>query len=197
MANDPFSRRAVFLDRDGVIAPDTDGVALEPYPEAGRAISSLNESGWLVVVVTNQPAVAWGRLTELDVSAQHDELARRITEQGGRIDGFFFCPHHPQGTLPAYRCPCDCRKPRPGLLIRARDALHIELTASGMVGDRMTDIEAGVRAGCALTILVESGRHAQARIITEDPPLGIEPDARVGDIRRAVNVVLQRRPVAR
>jgi histidinol phosphatase-like enzyme len=63
-----------------VIAPDTDGGVLEPYPETGRAIASLNEAGWLVVVVTNQPAVAWGRLSELDVSAQHEELAGRISE---------------------------------------------------------------------------------------------------------------------
>ena len=197
MASDPPSRPAVFLDRDGVIAPDTDGGVLEPYPETGRAIASLNEAGWLVVVVTNQPAVAWGRLSEPDVSAQHEELAGRISEQGAHIDGFFFCPHHPQATLPAYRRLCDCRKPRPGLLIRARDALGVDLAASVMVGDRMTDIEAGVRAGCSLTVLVESGMHTQTRIVTEEPPLMIEPDARVGDIQGAVTVVLQRRGAVR
>jgi ribonucleotide monophosphatase NagD (HAD superfamily) len=83
------------------------------------------------------------------------------------------------------------------LLIQARDALGVELATSVMVGDRMTDIEAGVRAGCALTVLVESGMHTQTRILTEDPPLGIEPDARVGGIQSAVAVVLQHRAAAR
>jgi D-glycero-D-manno-heptose 1,7-bisphosphate phosphatase len=197
MASDPPSRPAVFLDRDGVITPDTGGGPIEPYPEAGRAVGLLNEAGWLVVVVTNQPAVAWGRLSELDVSVQHDELARQIGKQGGRIDGFFFCPHHPRATVPEYRCICDCRKPRPGLLTRARDILGVELAASVMIGDRMTDVEAGARAGCAMTILVESGMHTQARIVTQDPPLDIEPDARVGDLKSAVTLVLARRATVR
>ena len=187
-----LNARAVFLDRDGVIAPDTNGGALEPYPAAGHAITLLHEAGWLVVVVTNQPAVASGRLSELDVSAQHDRLAQTLAEQGGHIDGFFFCPHHPQAALPEYRRDCECRKPRSGLLLRARNALGIDLAASVMIGDRMTDIEAGARAGCVSRILVESGMHTKSRIVTADPPLGIEPDARAGDLEGAVALVLRR-----
>ena len=152
------------MDRDGVIAPDTDGGALEPYPAAGHAIALLHEAGWLVVVVTNQPAVASGRLSELDVSAQHDRLAQTLAEQGGHIDGFFFCPHHPQAALPEYRRDCECRKPRSGLLRPARNALGIDLAASVMIGDRMTDIEAGARAGCAAT---DSRRERHAHKVTD------------------------------
>ena len=164
-----------------------------PTRAAGRAIALLHEAGWLVVVVTNQPAVASGRLSELEVSAQHDRLAQTLAEQGGRTDGFFFCPHHPQAALPEYRRDCECRKPRPGLLLRARSALGVDLAASVMIGDRITDIEAGERAGCALTILVETGMHTKSRIVTADPPLGIEPDARAGDLEEAVALVLRHR----
>jgi D-glycero-D-manno-heptose 1,7-bisphosphate phosphatase len=182
------------LDRDGVIAPDTSVGAPAPYRAAAGAIADLNRLGWLVVVVTNQPAVARGLKTVAEVAAENDDLAREIAAQGGRIDAFYFCPHHPAGLLPEYALSCECRKPRPGLLFRARDSLGIDLSHSVMVGDRMTDIEAGARAGCAVTILVETGMHTAGRITTDDPPLDIEPGLRALDIAAAVSSIIERFP---
>jgi D-glycero-D-manno-heptose 1,7-bisphosphate phosphatase len=166
-------RRAVFLDRDGVLIEDK-GLLVDPaemriLPGAFEATRKLSDAGFALVAVTNQPVIARGLATEQVIAEIHVRLAACIeAEGGGSIAGFYFCPHHPNADLPEYRIDCDCRKPRPGLLLEAAADLRLDLRRSVMVGDRMTDVAAGARAGCC-TVLVRTGAHLQPEIQTPDP----------------------------
>lgn len=165
---------AVFLDRDGVLVEDVDLLVradqVRILPGVPEALQALKASGFLLVVVSNQAVVARGLATEEDVLLLERDIERRLEACGGvKPDAFFFCPHHPHATVPAYRVDCTCRKPRPGLLLKASVECGIDLVRSYMVGDRRTDVAAGARAGCR-TILVETGKHAVASIETPDPP---------------------------
>ncbi len=185
-----MNRAAVFLDRDGVIVKDADLLTrveqIEVLPGAAAAIRKLNERGWPAVVVTNQPVVARGLVTEAEVRALQGEIERRLRSEGARLDGFYFCPHHPRATLAAYRLACLCRKPRPGMLLEAARALELDLGASVMVGDRPTDLAAGRRAGCRVTVLIGDGAPT---IESPDPPSAVEatPDHRAADLAAAVS----------
>jgi D-glycero-D-manno-heptose 1,7-bisphosphate phosphatase len=152
-------RRAVFIDRDGTISEEV-GYVNHPsryrvFPFAAEAIKSLNEAGWLAVLVTNQAGVARGYFKEDVIAAVHGLLARELERNGARLDAVYYCPHHPAVGEPPYRADCDCRKPRPGLITRAAAEHDIDLAASWMVGDRYGDVElarnAGVRAALVLT----------------------------------------------
>ena len=188
--------RAVFLDRDGVLMPDTNLLAeprqLQLYSYAPQALADLHFAGFLTVVVTNQTVVARGLATEQMVVAIHDQIQRLSTAAGGgSVDRFYFCPHHPSATLPEYRVQCDCRKPRPGMLYRAATELGIDLASSWMVGDRLTDIAAGRRAGCQ-TILVETGMHLAPPIeVIAGDGGAVAPDCRCADLSGAVETILR------
>ncbi len=173
-------RAAVFLDRDGVLIRDTDYVRtleeVELIPGAADAVRALNDAGFVVVVVTNQSGVARGLFDETLVQQVHELIGNRIQlEAKARIDRFEYCPHHATHGIGEYRLDCACRKPKPGMLLRAATALSIDLTKSWMVGDRRTDLEAGSAAGCK-TILVRTGSPLAQNL--DDPALnlvGIEP----------------------
>lgn len=166
-------QRAVFLDRDGVIVEDR-GLILAPedfhvLPGVAEALTRLHASGFLRIVVSNQAVVARGLLSEPEVQALHAELEARLQAAGvPPLDGFYYCPHHPAATLPAYRVDCSCRKPRPGLLLQAAQDFDLDLAASFMVGDRPTDLQAGVRAGCR-SVWVQTGRHGDRPIESAEP----------------------------
>lgn len=151
-------KKAIFLDRDGTITVDSGFVHkeedLELLPGAAEAIRLANEHRFMVVVVTNQSGVARGYFTEEDVRAFNSHLALALAEQGARIDAFYYCPHHPEASIPTYRKACFCRKPQPGLILQAARELDIDLSQSWVVGDSLRDVEAGKRAGCR-TILLE------------------------------------------
>ena len=158
--------RAVFLDRDGVVVHDRGGATreLQILDGAAEALRLLSQHGYGLVLVTNQPVVARGLIDEAGLDKLHHSLGERLIALGApRFDGIFYCPHHPQASLPRYRMECDCRKPKPGLLLKAASMLAIDLSHSWMVGDRASDIAAGRAAGCQ-TVLVQSGRHL-------DPPI--------------------------
>jgi D-glycero-D-manno-heptose 1,7-bisphosphate phosphatase len=185
-------RPAIFLDRDGVIVEDVDAV-LRPdqlilTPGAAEAVKRASASGRAVVVVTNQPVVARGLVDEAGVRAVHDALDAMLRAQGARVDAFYFCPHHPRATIERYRVACECRKPRPGLLTRAASDLELELGASVMMGDRLSDVTAGARAGCK-TVLVTSGKHLDAPIESPDPS-DATPDFVAADITAAMDWAL-------
>lgn len=163
---------AVFLDRDGVLIEDvhllTRAEQLVVLPGVVEALRGLTTAGYQLFVVSNQPVVARGLVTEAEVETVHAELQRQITAAGGpEMRQFYFCPHHPNATLPHYRVACECRKPRPGMLLRAAREHGVDLRASFAVGDRITDIIAGARAGCR-TVLVETGQHEAASIESPD-----------------------------
>ena len=159
-------RAAVFLDRDGVLIEDRNLLVcaeeMRLLPGVPSALAALKEAGFILIVVSNQAVVARGLISAAGVERLHTELERRLIEAGGpALDGVYFCPHHPEATVEAYRVACDCRKPRPGLLLRAAREHRLKLPSSFMVGDRITDIAAGRRAGCR-TVLIEGPKSRAA-----------------------------------
>ena len=145
------ARRAVFMDRDGTISEEV-GYVNHPsrykvFPFAAEAVRALNEAGWLAVLVTNQAGVARGYFKEELVGEVHKVLVSELERDGALLDAIYYCPHHPTVGEPPYRFDCDCRKPRPGLLLRAARELDLDLSRSWMVGDRYSDTELARRAG--------------------------------------------------
>jgi D-glycero-D-manno-heptose 1,7-bisphosphate phosphatase len=160
-------KRAVFLDRDGVLVRDIDYLTapsqIEILPGVPEALRRLRQAGFELLAVTNQPIVARGMVTETELRAIHDHMQSLLRSSGACLTEVYYCPHHPKATLPEYRVLCDCRKPKPGLLLRAAEERGINLAGSFMVGDRISDVATGAAVGCR-TILVHSGKHL-------DPPI--------------------------
>jgi len=186
---------AIFLDRDGVLIEDvhllTNSGQIQILEGAPQALRSLKEAGFRLIVISNQTVVARGLLTEQEVYAINAQMEHLLEQAGGpRLDGFFFCPHHPNATLPAYRTSCECRKPRPGLLLRAAREHNLNLSASFAVGDRITDIIAGARAGCR-TVLVQTGKHLAPAIETVEPlDRSVHPDYTCANLSEAARWIL-------
>ena len=153
-------RPALFLDRDGTVNVEVHYLSqpeqLELLPTVAKTISAVNALGIAVVIVTNQAGIARGYFPEHRLLAIHERLQRMLAEQNARIDGIYFCPHHPTAGQGRYKAVCDCRKPMPGMLRQAASELGLDLTRSLMVGDRESDLEAGAGAGCQ-TALVTTG----------------------------------------
>jgi D-glycero-D-manno-heptose 1,7-bisphosphate phosphatase len=156
MARDVESRRlrgAAFLDRDGVLNVDHGYVCksrdFEWIAGAREAIRYLNDAGYLVVVVTNQSGIARGYYTEAEFRALHRWIDERLRESEARIDAMYFCPHLPDAVLPVYRKECECRKPRPGLLLQAVRELDIDPASSFLIGDEARDCAAAAAAAVA------------------------------------------------
>ncbi len=179
--------KAVFLDRDGVINQDgrrpNDLRDLSILPGVDRAIKKLNERGYRVVVVTNQAAIAKGLTTPAEVDALHYEILARLAKVGASIDGFYYCPHHPEGTVPEYAGSCNCRKPEVGMIEMAAKNFDIDLTKSFLVGDKTGDILAGKNAGLK-TILVQTGYGGS------DGLFDVTPDLVAENLLGAVNYIL-------
>jgi len=148
------------MDRDGTLIEEMTYLnhfdQVKIYPEALRAVSQINQSGSLAVVVTNQSAVARGLLSENDLEKIHYLINLEFQKYGAHIDAFYYCPHHPEAGNGPYTQICDCRKPKPGMLLRAAHELDIKLKKSYMLGDKLDDVETGHRAGCQ-SILVKTG----------------------------------------
>lgn len=180
--NEPL-RRAVFLDRDGTLIEDVDYLTapaqLRILPGVPAALRQLREAGFLLLVVTNQSAVARGMLSEEELAAIHAELNRRLAAEGAAVDAFYYCPHLPDGVVGRYARACDCRKPAPGLLRRAAQEWGVDAARSYAVGDSARDVEAGRRAGC-YSILVGAADAGGA-------------DARAADLAAAAAIILTRR----
>lgn len=157
-------QRCVFLDRDGTVNQYRglvyEDAALELEPGSAAAIRMLNEKGWLAIVVTNQPVVARGLCQISDVERIHRKLETLLGREGAYLDEICFCPHHPDkgysGENPAYKVPCDCRKPQTGLIDSCTARFHIDLAQSWMIGDTTVDMQTGVNAGLH-TALVQTG----------------------------------------
>ena len=152
--------RAVFLDRDGTINEEVEYLSrldsLLLLPGADRAIKMINESGMKAVVVTNQSGVARGYFDEAFIRKVHRRMDDLLRDGGARIDRFYYCPHHPDEGFGEYRQDCQCRKPKPGMLLRAAEELDLDLSRSYMIGDTMRDVEAAHNAGVR-SILVKTG----------------------------------------
>ena len=160
MSTPSASRRAVFLDRDGTVADEVGYVnhasRLRLLPRSAEAIRRIREAGFLAVVVTNQAGVARDYFEEFVVSEAHARLKALLAEEGTELDGIYYCPHHPKEGKPPYRQDCECRKPRPGMLVQASKDLGIDLARSYMVGDGIVDVGAARAAG-VVPVLVLTG----------------------------------------
>jgi D-glycero-D-manno-heptose 1,7-bisphosphate phosphatase len=157
--------KAVFLDRDGTLVVER-GYITEPdqialIPGTADAIVRLRAAGWKVIVVTNQACIAKGMISEEELTAIHFRMAAMLGAEGAQLDGIYFCPHHPDGSVEEYARDCDCRKPLPGLLEQAAGEHGLDLAASVMVGDTLRDLEAG-RAVGARSVLVLTGKGSPA-----------------------------------
>ncbi|HEX2979017.1 MAG TPA: HAD family hydrolase [Anaerolineaceae bacterium] len=157
--------RAVFIDKDGTLVKNVpynvDPQKVQLVKTAAEAIAKFHGLGYKIIIVTNQSGVARGLFSEEDVETIGKTL-RRIVKMKSQvdIDGFFYCPHHPEGVVSQYAIDCDCRKPRPGMLIRAACEMEVDLAKSWMIGDILDDIEAGNLAGCR-TIMVDCGNETE------------------------------------
>ena len=160
-----MAARAIFLDRDGTInreggyLSETEELSLEPAAAEGLGI--LRQAGFLLVVVSNQSGVARGYFPEDAVRRFNEALSRALEAEGVRIDRYYFCPHYPGGVVPGYSLVCECRKPKPGLLLQAAQEADLALSRSYSVGDAARDLEAGRAAGTK-TVLVLTGYGQQA-----------------------------------
>jgi D-glycero-D-manno-heptose 1,7-bisphosphate phosphatase len=185
------SRPAVFLDRDGTIVREADYLRspeeLRLLPRAADAIRRLNEIGFAVVVATNQSGVARGLLTEDDLAQVHRTLQQRLAKRGARLDHIYFCPHHPTAGRGRYRQECSCRKPAPGMLLRAAEELGLDLSRCFAVGDSPRDLIAGRQAGCR-TVLVRTGYGGRAEAESDDP---LPADYVADDLAAAVEWIVE------
>jgi D,D-heptose 1,7-bisphosphate phosphatase len=184
---------AVFLDRDGTMIEEVGYLdrldRLTLFPWTLDSIRLLNRAGFRVIVVSNQAGVARGYFGEDFVARTHAHLDGLVHASGGEVAGYYYCPHHPDAPVPEYRQACDCRKPAPGLLQRAAREHQLDLGRSFLVGDRWTDIEAGIRAGVR-SVLVRSGYgNAEAA----RPPVGTAAAAMAQTLIDATTWILRQR----
>lgn len=164
-------RPAIFFDRDGTLNEEV-GYAGTPeqfhiFPHAAAAVRSANQAGLAAVLVTNQAGVARGLYSENEVADLHRILSQHLAHANARLDGIYYCPHHPQGTVVGYAGECECRKPRAGMLLQAARELNLDLRASWVIGDRALDVELarGVGAG---SVLVRTG-YGATELASADP----------------------------
>ena len=158
--------KVIFLDRDGTLNEEVHYLHrkedLKLLPGVPEALKQLRDAGYKLVVITNQAGVARGYYKESDVEELHRYMNRLLSEQGGGIDAFFYCPHHPEHGIGAYKKACHCRKPETGMFEMAQQLFDIDRSASWMIGDKLIDVEAGRRFGLS-TVLVGTGYGAEER----------------------------------
>jgi len=185
-------RPAVFMDRDGTLSHEVGYVnhvsRFRLYPWAVDAVRLANRSGFLAVVVTNQAGVARGYFPEAVIHEVHASLTASMAAGDARLDGVYFCPHHPSAGEPPYRRDCDCRKPKPGLVERAVADLDIDLPRSFVIGDRLGDLELAWRVG-ARGVLVKSG-YGLGELTYHAPSWPRQPDLVADNVLEAVERIV-------
>ncbi len=192
--------KAVFLDRDGVINEiiyhHDIGVIDSPFTPGqfhlkngvAQAIKEINESGFFAIVATNQPGLAKGHFDEQGLNSITEKMINDLALGGARLDDIYTCLHHPQGNgngNPRYIMDCTCRKPKPGLILEASRKHRVNLDASYMIGDSITDIQAGASAGCT-TFLIGQLKCDLCRIMEKS---GVKPDFIVPSLLEAVRII--------
>jgi D,D-heptose 1,7-bisphosphate phosphatase len=160
-----MKNKAVFIDRDGVINEiiyhKEMGILDSPFnadqikllPDVGKAISELKKMGYKTIIVSNQPGIAKNRFSEEEFSKMKEKVRDELKKQGAVVDDEYYCIHHPYGKIEEYTKKCNCRKPEPGMILKAAEKHNIDLSNSWMIGDGITDIQAGKKAGCK-TIMI-------------------------------------------
>ncbi len=194
MKNKTEKNRAIFLDRDGTVSYEV-GYVNHPsrydiMPGSVDAIKKINQSEFLAVLVTNQAGVARGYFKEELILKVHEKLENLLSEKNAYLDAIYYCPHHPELGEPPYRMNCNCRKPKPGLLMRAQKDLNIDLSKSYIIGDSIKDIETGFNAGVP-GILVLTG-YGKGEYEYHSSGWNIHPVHIAGDLMAAVNWILSK-----
>lgn len=160
------AKRAVFLDRDGVLNIDNDYVSkVDDFQFIDGVIDAcgvLKEKGYLLVVITNQSGIARGYFSEEQFHTLTEWMDWSLSDRGVDLDGIYYCPHHAQKGVGEFKIECDCRKPKPGMLLSAIEELNIDIANSLLVGDKVSDIEAGIAAGLKTNYLVRTGKEITA-----------------------------------
>lgn len=174
-----MTARAIFLDKDGTLIEDepynVDPAMIRLAPHAGPALRSLSKQGYALFVITNQAGVANGFFSESALGLVEAKIRSLLAEHEVELQGFYYCPHHPDGKVSPYAVQCNCRKPMPGLLHRAADGHGVDLSQSWMIGDILHDVEAGRRAGCR-TVLIDNGNETEWRLSILRLPHLVAPD---------------------
>jgi D-glycero-D-manno-heptose 1,7-bisphosphate phosphatase len=194
-----MKNKAVFLDRDGVINEIVHhkemGILDSPanvdefnlFPDAADAINKLHQLGFKVIIISNQPGIAKDKLTIETFEKIRKKMKDELAQQGADIDAEYYCFHHPEGKNMAYTKICDCRKPKPGLILNAAAENDIDLKNSWMIGDGITDIHAGIRAGCR-TILIGRMKCDICNLMED---IGVKPDFIAQNLNKATIIIEQ------
>jgi D-glycero-D-manno-heptose 1,7-bisphosphate phosphatase len=181
---------AVFLDRDGTVIHERGYLhrldLIEPFSYTADALTMLARAGYALVIVSNQAGVARGYFDEAFVQEAHRHLAGLLARDGIVMDGYYYCPHHPDGIVEPYRRACRCRKPGPGMVERAAAELKLDVSRSFVIGDKWLDVELAQNAG-ARGVLVRTGYGAD---VETDRPSGVEPLAVVDTLLEAARIIV-------
>jgi D-glycero-D-manno-heptose 1,7-bisphosphate phosphatase len=191
--------KAVFLDRDGVVNSlvyhQEHGIVDSPFtvaqfvllPRVSEAIVRFHDMGYKVILVSNQPGIAKGHLTSETFNEIREKMKEELLEGGASLDGEYYCLHHPQAEIAQLRVNCACRKPEPGLLLQAAGDMNIDLSQSWMIGDGLTDVQAGKRAGCRTILLGRMKCELCHLMDTEDA----RPDVISSDLWEAARFIFE------
>jgi D-glycero-D-manno-heptose 1,7-bisphosphate phosphatase len=185
------SRAAVFLDRDGTLNHERGYIdrleMLELFPWAADSVRLLQRGGFATVVITNQAAVGRGLIDEPFLASVHGRMSDMLARGSASIDRYYHCPHLPDADLAEFRAVCECRKPRPGMILRACQDLDIDPSRSFMVGDRWLDVQCGASAGVR-TVLLRTGHGARE---ADAAPEGVRADAILNNLMEAAGWILR------
>jgi D-glycero-D-manno-heptose 1,7-bisphosphate phosphatase len=187
-------RKAIFIDRDGTLIKDipynTDPalISLEFY--AAEMLQLLKRNNYLLIIISNQSGIARGWVRMEDVYKIHQAIRRKLLPYNVQLDSIYYCPHLPQGVIEDYVLDCNCRKPKPGMLLRAAKDFNIDMSNSWMVGDILNDVEAGNAAGCK-TILIDNGNETEWEMNIKRTPTYI-----VKDLKEATEIILKHEPAS-
>ncbi len=158
--------KAAFIDRDGVINEERNYVhRIEDFvllPGVAQGLALLRDAGFRLIVVTNQAGIARGYYDQSAMDRLHVHMREQLAMQGVTLDAIYFCPHHPQGSVQGLAVDCDCRKPAPGMLLQAGKDFDLDLSASVLIGDKLSDVQAGKKAGVGRAVIVDSGHEVDA-----------------------------------
>lgn len=187
-------KRAIFLDRDGVLNEEVDQLSrvenFKIYDFVPEAIKKINETDYLTIIITDQPMIAKGFMTENDLKEIHKKLETELGLKGAKIDAIYYCPHHPEkgfaGERLELKIQCKCRKPEIGLLLKAKKDFNIDFKKSYFIGDKTRDILTGKRAGCK-TILVKTGYGGK------DELFFVKPDFTVNNLLKAIDIIIPKK----
>jgi len=191
--------KAVFLDRDGVINElvyyQEQGIVDSPFlreqfklfPGIAESITKLHEAGYKIVVVSNQPGIAKGNMSEQTFKNISRKMKDELAKDRAFLDGEYYCFHHPEAKVKSLKANCECRKPKPGMLLQAARDMDIDLSQSWMIGDGLTDVKAGKKAGCR-TILLGRMKCELCHLMDEE---NARPDTIASNLTEAARYILE------